>query len=103
MTTPRSTNFLMANLGSEMLRFLNLKNANQAEAAENSAQRALDLIQKLSKQADIGNGAKEVAILKDLIQDAKTKSPQYHLSAEELNQYFAPFSARVLQEIQKTS
>src|SRR3989344_5643984 len=96
MNPIRTTNFLMANLGSEMVRFFNLKRSDDSEAARSSAQRALAMIETLKSHTDIGNGKQEVAILESIVKDALTDAPQYHINSEDLNTYFLPFAHREL-------
>ena len=99
MKQQRTAYFLMANLGSELVRFFNLKQKGESGEALNSAERAFDLMRQLKAHHDIGHGAQEVAILESVLRDALTNSPQYLISSEELHCYFAPFAGRVLERI----
>ncbi len=101
MNPERTTNFLMANLGSELARFFNLKGRGDLEAADFCAERALKLTHELKKRADIGGGKREVEILESIIRDALTSAPQYKIDSADLNNYFLPFASRELARLQQ--
>ena len=86
----------MANLGSELIRFFNLQQQGAEKHAKASAECALHIIEKLEEHENIGNGRQEVAILKSILEDALSVSPQYSVSIHELNSYFEPFAARAM-------
>lgn len=98
MNTERTVQFLMANLGSELIRFFSLRRQGRQEDALASAQRVRLIINQLLLHKDIGNGANEVLVLKMLIEDALSTTPQYSVNDQELNSYFRPFAERVLTE-----
>jgi len=96
MNTRRTTCFLMANLGSELIRFFNLRKRGDCAHAEASAARAFHIISQLLERDDIGNGKQEVMILKKIVDDSLA-APQLHtVSDSDLNSYFMPFAARTL-------
>lgn len=96
MNTERTTSFLMANLGSELIRFFALQRQKDNERARASADRAFRIMNQLLEHKDIGNGRREVALLKELTDDALLPSPLYRVTEAELNSYFMPFASRVL-------
>lgn len=96
MNTKRTTTFLMANLGSEMVRLFNLKRQGRIDDAKASAARAVILIDSIVSRPDIGQGAKEAEILRGIVKDVAETSPRYSVSEKELNSYFAPFALRAL-------
>lgn len=96
MKTERTTYFLMANLGSELIRFLALQKNKNSKDARTSADRAFHIMEQLMERKDIGNGKQEVAILKKLIDDSLSSSHLYNLNENDLNSYFMPFVSRAL-------
>lgn len=96
MNTKRTTYFLMANLGSELIRFFNLQKQNNDEHARASATRAFHIIDQLMKQQDIGNGKQEIAILRTLVEDALSNTKMYTVHESDLHNYFAPFASKIL-------
>ena len=94
--TERTTVFLMANLGSEMTRCLDLEKRRQREEAEKSAKRAFRIMDQLEVRPDIGTGKQEAAILRNILQDALSQAPKYRVSEQELATYFLPFARKVL-------
>lgn len=96
MNTERTTSFLMANLGSELTRFFVLQRQGDHKNAEARANRSLDIISKIMVREDIGNGKKEIGILKDIVEDVLSGSRKYNVTGEELSSYFFPFAQRVL-------
>lgn len=97
MNAARTTNFLMANLGSELIRFFALRSRGGSEnEASDSAKRALVIIGKIMARPDAGGGRDEARILKNVIEDALSNHPQLSVGGEELNAYFAPLAQRLL-------
>jgi hypothetical protein len=98
MTPQRTTQFLMANLGSEVSRLFAFKRRGEIDQARTSAERALKITTALEHHPRINGGRKEVEILKDIIKNAFLKKPKYHITEGELTAYFRPFSIRALAE-----
>lgn len=98
MNTQRTASFLMANLGSELIRFVALLKHGNQERILLSAERARGIIDELLAREDIGSGKQEVLLLRSIIEDALSKHPQYRISESELNSYFFPFAQRVLSQ-----
>ena len=67
MNTERTTYFLMANLGSELIRFFALRKRGEEQNALASATRARKIIQDMSAREDIGNGKQELVILEKIM------------------------------------
>jgi hypothetical protein len=96
MKTERTPAFLMANLGSEMVRLFQAKKAKQFDMAKNSAERAYKIIDSIVIHQDVGQGKKEAEILRMIIKDSLSEKPELHISEDDLNSYFTPFAKRVL-------
>ena len=96
MNAERTTTFLMANLGSEIVRFFGLKKNGLTGMAKASAERALKIVDSLLNRPDVGGGKEEVKILKMIIEDALSDKPVCTVTEKELNSYFNPFALRVL-------
>ena len=98
MNTQRTTQFLMANLGVEIIRLFGYKKQGKIKEARTSGERASKIIDSLESHPDINGGKKEVELMKDIIKDAVLKRPRHHVTEKELNSYFMPFSLRALTE-----
>ena len=96
MKTERTTYFLMANLGSEMMRFFALQRKKNIKDAKLSADRAFRIMDQLMENKNIGNGKQEVAMLKKLTEDSLSASPLCVITDDDLNSYFMPFATRTL-------
>ncbi len=92
----RTTCFLIANLGSELIRFFALQRKKDTKNAKLSADRALFIIGQIMKQKDIGNGKQEMFIFKEIINDSLLNSHKYNINDSDLNSYFLPFASRTL-------
>lgn len=95
MNPERSTLFLMANLGSEMLRMFGHKQTGQRDLMGKSADRALAIISSLTEHTDLGSGAQEIQILKDIINDMLSPAPTLSIQKRDLDIYFNPFASRL--------
>ena len=96
MNTERTTNFLMANLGSEMMRFFGLIKQDNIPFAQKSAERVLKIIDSIKNRSDIKGGKEEVEILKSITLDALNDNHGFNVSEKELNSYFLPFASRAI-------
>ncbi len=99
MSTPRTTCFLIANLGSELIRFFALQKKKDLKNAKLSADRALRIIDQIIEQESNVNGRQEISMFKKIIEDSLSNSLIYNISDRDLNSYFMPFASRVLQTI----
>ena len=86
----------MANLGSEMSRLFSFKKQGENDLAKSSAERAVKIIDSIVVKPDIGGGKKEAEILRLIVADAISVSPNYSIDEKELNSYFAPFAIRAM-------
>ena len=99
MKSPRTTVFLMANLGTEILRLFGYKNKGDLADARMSAERASRIIDSLERHPDINSGKKEVDMIrKVMVEDALSDRPEYHITEADVSSYFMPFSMRALAE-----
>ena len=95
MNSERTTLFLMANLGSELMRFFKFKEHGNIDFAEASAARALKIIEAVASRGESSAG-REALVFKEIIDDANTAAPHYHISEKELNSYFIPLASRIV-------
>lgn len=95
----RSSQFLMANLGSEVARLYAAKDSNINERVVASSERALHIIDELSAHPELEGRAGEIDILRDVIEDTTYPTPQYGVSSKDLEAYFMPFALRTLQTV----
>lgn len=95
----RTPNFLMANLGSEVARLYAAKDADNDERVVASSERALHIIDELSAHPELEGRAEEIDILRDVIEDTTSPTPQYRVSSKDLEAYFMPFALRTLQTV----
>ncbi|MDD5357443.1 MAG: hypothetical protein PHS53_04845 [Candidatus Pacebacteria bacterium] len=91
----RTPLFLMANLGSELTRFFRDKEKGEREKMNQSAKRALGIIDSLSATSSAGY-SREAKIWGDVVKDATSDSPQYHVSIKNVEGYFLPLASRLL-------
>jgi hypothetical protein len=99
MNPQRTTVFLMANLGIEIMRLFGYKKRGDMADARLSGERASKIIDSLESHPDINGGKREVEMIRDvMIEDALSDTPQYHITENNVNSYFMPFSMRALAE-----
>lgn len=98
MNTQRTALFLMANLGSEVSRLLAARDRGDAVLAESSLDRAKKILNELMALEEMKPRASELAILGEVIEDFVAKPPQYAVRAEEIKNYFMPFTLRSVEE-----
>ncbi len=86
----------MANLGSDLSQLFSYIESNERVLAESAAARARRTIQELLGRPDLRAGTAEVRILKGVVDDALLEHRQLEVGKEEIENYFLPFSLRVL-------
>jgi len=91
----RTALFLMANLGSELVRFFSFRGEHKNDLAQESADRAFKIIAQIAEK-DSAGARGEALIFKAVIEDALSAAPCYKIYEEEINSYFAPLAERVL-------
>lgn len=92
----RSSQFLMANLGSEVARLYASKDANNGERMAASSTRALHIVSELSAHPELQGRTGEIDILRDILTDAISTAPIYDVTRKDLEAYFMPFALRTL-------
>lgn len=95
MNRERSTLFLMANLGSEIVRCMHFREQKDDERARASAERAFAIIDSILIRDNAG-AKQEAVILKSVVEDCMRAEPRLAVTVEEMNAYFVPLGARVL-------
>ena len=98
MNTERSALFLMANLGSEVARFLSALEGGDRILAEGALGRAKEILSKLSALDEMKPRQPELAILEDVITDFASQPRRYAVRSEEIRNYFAPFALRMVEQ-----
>jgi len=89
MNTERTPLFYMANLGAEVSRLYAAKEKTAPLA------RCLNIIEQYIQVEVYPWRKREIAILKDVVEDIATGGNKYDISAEELEEYFLPFALRL--------
>lgn len=96
---PRTSHFLMANLGSEIARFYRAMDTNAMERALACSERALRIIEELRTYPELRGRTDEIDILSAILQDASSAAPAYKVSHQDLEAYFMPFALRTLHTV----
>jgi hypothetical protein len=94
---PRTSNFLMANLGSEIVRLCQAAEARNLDRVTESCARALHITDELIAHPSLEGRTGEIEILKNVIEDIAGAVPKYDISHKDLESYFMPFAVRALQ------
>ena len=90
--------FLMANLGSDISQvFMHLERKEELQAAS-VAGRVRRTIAELMVHSDLTGRTGEIEILRTVIDDALSEKRHLDVSRKELEDYFMPFSIRVLRQ-----
>lgn len=86
--------FLMANLGSEVSRALQFRDAHDLLRSMQSAARAQNITDQLITLPEMRFRLSELQVLNDVISDIPNAQPRYHITSDDLNGYFMPFVLR---------
>ena|SRR3989344_8809764 len=100
MIQERSLLFLMANLGSEVSRLLSWKAKGNSLQIEKCHGRAKKIISEIKQLRDIGERSKEMEILRMVISDTASSSPSLRVTPKQLNDYFSPFTLRMMKSVE---
>jgi hypothetical protein len=99
MNNQRTTQFLMANLGVEIMRLFSYKKQGNIVEARTSGERASKIIDSLENHPHINSGKKEVEMIREvMIKDVLSEKPKYQITERNIDSYFMPFSIRALAE-----
>ncbi|OGG73092.1 hypothetical protein A3A38_00440 [Candidatus Kaiserbacteria bacterium RIFCSPLOWO2_01_FULL_53_17] len=90
----RDALFLMANLGSEVSRALQFRDAHDCLRSQQSAARAQNIADQLTALPEMQSRISELQVLHDVISDIPNAQPRYHITSDDLNGYFMPFALR---------
>lgn len=91
-----SPTFLLANLGSDASQLFSYLERGEEKLARSAAARAQKIISRLLQDSRLKGGKREVEILREIIADALSERRSLQVTKEELEEYFLPFSLRVL-------
>jgi len=97
MNSPHTVVFLMANLGSEVSQLFSYAERQKWDLARSANARAERIIGELLAREDLGGGKAEVEILRTVIEDLLSEHRRFSVAKSEIDDYFMPFSLRVLQ------
>lgn len=96
MTDARTPRFLMANLGSEVLRLLRSKEKGDAALAGKCLERAQKIIDQVLSAPEMVPRKRELELLKAVIDDLLRDNPEYQVTDQELKDYFLPLASRAV-------
>jgi hypothetical protein len=82
----------MGHIGSEITRVLSSRKNNDKEKEKAAYLRAIEMLELTLLDASIGNGRKEIEILKEVLEDMQNKEPKLEIDPILLQNYFAPFA-----------
>ncbi len=88
----------MANLGSDISQLFSHLERGETRLATSAAGRARKIVEKLLAHEELKGRTAEIEILRDIIDDALSGKPLFDVSRNELEDYFLPFSMRVLRQ-----
>ena len=86
----------MANLGSEVYRFLSYLKENNKKYSETSYKEIKKIIKDLSDFPEMKRRKIEIKILEKILRDFKKKKKEFSVKPEQLNSYFLPFASLIL-------
>lgn len=96
MNTVRTPLFYMANLGSEFSRILLEHKKKDFGKMHNSILRAKNIIEKIEAFPEMKERARELEILKLIIDDLNLKQKKLEINNKHLINYFTPFVMRFI-------
>jgi len=91
-----TTDFLMANLGSEMSRLFSAQENGKIERSLASAERARIIIAELIEHPALQGRTSEVEMLETILDDSLLATPLLAIRPSDLRSYFAPFALKSL-------
>lgn len=92
----RTPAFLMANLGSDVSQLFMHLEQGEKRLAVSAAGRAQKIIAELLIHTELVGRTEEIEMLREIIDDALSGKQLLDVSKDELEDYFLPFSMRVL-------
>jgi hypothetical protein len=101
MNNTRTSLFLMANLGSEVSRFLNSVEKKDKDLMEKSKLRAEKIIDEIENKSDMFSRKKEIEKIRLVISDFVKEKRELSISIEDFKNYFNPFYLRFAKEQSK--
>ena len=96
MNTQRTSAFLMANLGAEVLRILSAKDHNNELQIRECFERASKILKQIMTLPDMKTRKVEMNALSLLLHDMTIPNPTIHVSRNNISSYFTHFAMRVM-------
>lgn len=97
MKTERTSQFLMANIGSEVSRIISAKNNNDFALVKDALERVMTIITQLKSKPEMKERIYEINTLELVIRDNAQLKPTLEVSDKNLQSYFIPFAMRVIE------
>ena len=98
----RTTTFLMANLGSAVMRVYSSHEKKDKESSKLYSQECFKIINQIISNKDSVGGMKEALIIKSIISNLENySSKNLNINKKEIESYFLPFSILVTQQNNK--
>ncbi|MFA5831615.1 MAG: hypothetical protein WC878_07355 [Candidatus Paceibacterota bacterium] len=82
----------MGHIGSEITRLLSSRQRGDKEKEMGAYARSIEMLNLTLMDASIGNGRKEIEILKEVLEDMQNTKPKLEIEPILLQNYFAPFA-----------
>ena len=92
--------FLMANMGSEVLRALHFHGIGNEGERDRSLDRVENILRKLEQSDPSSSAAQELALLQDAFMQLRLGRPAFR-EARLWESYFNPFALRVMRNMQQ--
>ncbi len=89
----------MANLGSDVVQLFSHLERGDTRLATSAGTRAQKIITELLAHEELEGRIGEIEILRDIVNDALSEKRFLEVSKNELEDYFLPFSLRVVQKL----
>lgn len=97
ISSTRTSLFLMANLGSEMVRLFAAVERHDELRAAQSAARATFIINELESHEELRGRTAEVKVLAAIVEDVRSGAKKLSVSRRQIERYFLPFALKVMQ------
>lgn len=97
MSTERTSQFLMANVGSEVTRMISARNSHDTDLLNGALERALAIIVQIKTKPEMKAREYEINTLELVLRDAGMPDPQFKISDKNLKEYFVPFTVGLLE------
>lgn len=94
--TPRTSLFLMANLGAEVSRVISAKERGDEVLMRGALERAGLMLDEIKKSPDMQPRMSEIEMLSQAIQSITNPATKLRIAPRNIKSYFTPFALRMM-------